>query len=297
MESAERIFLRVVEAGSFKAAAEQLGTDPSAVSRKVMALEERLGVKLLQRSPRRSTPTETGLLYYEGMRRLVDEQSTLESRVSSVADTAQGLLRVSAPLEFGQAFVVPVLKDMVKQYPELRVELRFNSGYAEAPTAHFDVEIHVGDLPDSNLMCKKLADMPMILVASRGYLETHPPPQTAQDLKHHHFLLFSKQQRELPLELHRQEKRERVYVTDGKFTVNSLTAIRDLVVEGFGIALAPMWPYRGLLETGEVVRLLEGYQLSPYPWYALYPGAAFVPAKTRRFLDLLGQIEFEFDHR
>lgn len=297
METNERIFLRVVEAGSLKAAAEQLGTDPSSVSRKIAALEERLGVKLLQRSTRRSVPTEAGRHYYDGMRRLVDEQSALEAHVAHETDTPRGLLRVTAPNNIGDEHVAPVLTSMVAMYPDLRVELILTGEVQDMSEKGIDVAICIGNLPDSNLICRKLIEVPVLLIASKTYLKERGTPKKPSDLPGHDFLFFTRAQREDPLEFIGPDGFETVKVAE-KFIVNSASVIRKLNREGLGISIGTRWAFRDLIESGELVQLMPDYQLEPYPLHATYVSTAFVPAKIRRFVDLMAEYSaVAFDER
>lgn len=286
METNERIFLRVVEAGSLKAAAERLQTAPSSVSRKIIALEERLGVKLLQRSTRRSVPTAAGHLYYEGMRKLMDEQSALEAHVARETETPTGLLRVSAPNNVGEAHVAPVLASMMAMYPDLKVELIL---MGEAPVMiekGLDVSIRLGHLPDSTLICRKLADVPVALVASKEYLKIHGTPTVPSDLEDHDFLLFSRKQLENPVALIGPDGAQAIKIPE-KFIINSVSALRQLTLDGAGISLMTKWAFRDQLNSGELVQILPDYHLEPCPLYATYVATAFVPAKIRCFVNLM----------
>lgn len=284
METNEWIFLRVVEAGSIKAAADQLGTDPSSVSRKVAALEKRLGVKLLQRSTRRSSPTEAGSLYFQGMRRLVDEQAALEASVGGEIDQPRGVLRVAAPVDFGTRFVAPVLRTLQRDNPDLQVELRLGSRFEDLAEQGIDVAIRIGRLPDSSLICRRLGEVPRVLVASRGYLAERGAPTRPRDLANHEFVFYSPSQARSPVELMGPEGAERVMVS-GHITVNSVTAICELVEAGQGIHHGPEWAFREGLEADRLVRVLPDYALEAFPVHALYVSTTFVPAKIRRFID------------
>lgn len=292
METNEQVFLRVVEAGSLKAAAEQLGTDPSSVSRKVAALEGRLGVKLLQRSTRRSVPTEAGKKYYDGMRRLVDEQAALEACVARETDIPRGYLRVTAPNNIGDVHVAPVLTSMAEMYPDLKVELILTGEVPDMSEKGIDVSICIGHLPDSNLICRKLIDLPVLLIASKKYLAKRGTPRKPSDLHDHDFLFFTRFQRDTPLEFIGPKGPEKVKVSS-KFMVNSASVIRKLNRAGFGISVGNPRAFKELLDSGEVVQLLPEYSLEPYPLYATYVSTAFVPAKIRRFVDMMAAYSSE----
>lgn len=286
MESPEQIYLRVVEAGSLKVAAEQLGTDPSSISRKVAMLEARLGVKLLQRSTRRSSPTEAGQIYYEGMRRLQDEQAALEAMVAGEADTPKGLLRVTAPLDFGARFVAPVLKDMLQAFPSLNVELVLGSVFEDITAQNIDVAIRIGQLPDSSLICRRLGEIPRVLVASRAYLAQFGTPTTPKSLMDHSFVFYSHRQKQRPIAFLGPNGSESIIVS-GHFTVNSVTAVKALVEEGMGMHVGPVWAFKESLRSGDLVSVLPEYKLAAFPLHALYTSTAFVPAKVRSFIDAM----------
>lgn len=281
----EQLFLRVVEAGSLKAAAEQIGADPSAVSRRISALEARLGVKLLERSTKRSTPTEAGQDYYDGMRRLVDEQTALEAHVTGLVDKPTGRLSVTAPVDFGAKFVAPVLAALQDEAPDLTIDLRLGSAFSDLVGQGLDVAIRIGRLEDSSLISRRLGVVPRVLVAAPSYLEARDPIVTAKDLEAHDFIHYRPGDRQVEITLEKDGELETV-TAHGHFSANSVTAIRALVVAGRGIHKGPVWAFEDELRDGLVVPVLSDYAIAAYPVHALYAPSAFVPAKIRRFIDL-----------
>ncbi|WOE76048.1 LysR family transcriptional regulator [Alterisphingorhabdus coralli] len=286
--ASEQLFLRVVETGSLKAAAEQIGADPSAVSRKIAGLEQRLGVKLLQRSTKRSTPTEAGEQYYRGMRQLVDAQASLEAEVTGMVDTPTGLLRVTAPVDFGARFVTPVLSDLQEDYPDLCVELLLGSSFSDLREQGIDVAVRIGQLPDSSLIARRLGAVPRVLVASPDYLSRHGAPSDPEELSDHRFVFYRPGQRDEKITLQQGDATKSITVS-GSFSANSITAIRALVVAGRGIHLGPHWAFEKEIASGEVVCLFENFQLPAYPLHTLYIAGGFVPAKVRTFIDRMAK--------
>lgn len=281
----EQLFLRVVEAGSLKAAAEQIGSDPSAVSRRISALEARLGVKLLERSTKRSTPTEAGQDYYDGMRRIVDEQMALEAHVTGLVDKPTGRLSVTAPVDFGAKFVAPVLAKLQDEAPDLTIDLRLGSAFSDLIGQGLDVAIRIGQLEDSSLIAKRLAFVPRVLVAAPSYLERYDPIETARDLERYDFIHYRPGDRQVELTLEKDGALETI-TAHGHFSANSVSAIRALVVAGRGIHKGPVWAFEDELRNGAVVPVLPDWCIAAYPVHALYAPSAFVPAKIRRFIDL-----------
>ncbi|UUX49835.1 LysR family transcriptional regulator [Nisaea acidiphila] len=286
MDQSETTFLRVVEAGSLRAAAEQLGTDPSAISRRLASLESRLGVKLLTRSTRRSVPTEAGLQYYDGMRRLADEQLALEAKVSGQMELPSGLLRVAAPLDFGSLFIAPVLHDLISVFPALDVEMLLGSEFEQIAQQSIDVAVRIGKLPDSSLICRRLGEVPRVLVGATSYFEDRGIPARPADLRNHEFVFYARRQADAPVTFEGPCGREEVDVS-GRFTVNSVSAVRSLVENGCGLHVGPLWAFKDGISDGRLKAILTDYQLDAYPIHVLYHSAGFVPAKVRRFIDFL----------
>nr|WP_228009118.1 LysR family transcriptional regulator [Cyanobium sp. LEGE 06113] len=239
----QQLFLQIVEAGSFKQAAEQLHLEPSSLSRKMVALEKRLKVKLLHRSTRHTRPTNLGQRYYEGLRQLLDEEIALEEELTSGVELLRGTLRVSAPVDFGAEFVVPVVQEMLQRAPELSVELLFSSHFANLVEDNIDVAVRIGSMPTSSLIARPIGEVPRVLVASDSYLKCHGAPEDPEDLSDHNFILYSPVQ-----------ARSDVVFADGRrfshtkmrsnITVNSVNAIRQLVRDGLGVHLGPAWVFR-----------------------------------------------------
>lgn len=286
IETNEQLFLRVVEAGSLKAAAEQVNADPSAVSRKIAALEDRLGVKLLQRSTKRSTPTEAGTQYYDGMRALVEQQSALEARVAGLVDTPTGKLRVTAPVDFGAEFVAPVLSDLQEQAPDLKVELLLGSTFSDLVEQGIDVAIRIGRLPDSSLVARRLGSVPRVIVASREYVEIHGAPETPDQADAHPFIIYRPEQNNTGIKM-RQGGKQVTMRMSGNLTVNSVSAIRKLVSAGKGLHMGPTWVFKDGLSDGSIVQVLPEYELEAFPLHAVYVSTNYVPAKVRAFIDLM----------
>ncbi|WP_227268115.1 LysR family transcriptional regulator [Roseobacter weihaiensis] len=285
-ETNEQLFLRVVEAGSLKAAAEQVNADPSAVSRKIAALEDRLRVKLLQRSTKRSVPTEAGTEYYEGMRALIEQQSALEARIAGAVDTPTGRLRITAPVDFGSEFVAPVLSALQEQAPDLKVELLLGSTFSDLVEQNIDVAIRIGRLPDSSLIARRLGAVPRVIVASKGYVEKNGAPKTPDEAEAHSFIIYRPDQNNTSIKLRRDGKQFSMPMS-GNLTVNSVSAIRKLVSDGKGLHMGPTWVFKDGLAEGSLVQLLPKYALEAFPLHAVYVPTSYVPAKVRAFIDIM----------
>jgi DNA-binding transcriptional LysR family regulator len=283
MISLEEAFLQIVEAGSFKTASEHLNLEASSLSRKISALEDRLKVKLLYRSTSRTHPTELGQTYYDGLRRVVDEQMALEEEIISGVSKIKGKLRIGSTPDLGEQFIVPVAREMQKQAPELSIELILGSDVENLAEKNLDIAVRIGPLPDSRLIAKLLGEIPRVLVASPEYLNAYGMPNTPDDLIHHNFILYSSVQVKTNVEfldgtkfLHSNMK--------SNVTVNSLHAIHALVRDGAGIHWGPTWLYLDDLKKGAVVNLLPTHPVTGFSIYAVYVSRSFLPKKTSELI-------------
>lgn len=280
------LFLRVVETGSLKAAAAEAATDPSSVTRRIAKLEERLGAKLLIRSTRRSRPTEAGQAYYDGVRRIVAEQAALEAEIAGLTEAPRGLLRVTAPVDFGARFVTPVVDQLLSAHPDLSVELNLGSEFADLREANVDVAVRIGTLSDSALIARRFGEVPRAIVAAPAYLDRHGHPERPEDLTAHAFV-FYRPMPEMTVQLVRGDTRASVAVPRARAVVNSMSAIRELLFSGHGMVLSPLWACENALADGRVVRVLEDWQSPAFPLHGVFLPGAFRPAKLRVFLDAM----------
>lgn len=282
----EMLFLRVVESGSLKEAAALEGMDASTVSRRIAALEAKLGVELLRRSTRGSTPTQAGARYYQGMRALVEQKNALEADVSGRTDIPHGHLRVTAPAEFGARFVVPVAARLQERAPELEIELILGSRFFDVVERGIDVAVRIGRLRDSSLRARRLGAVPRVVVAAPAYLERVGRPQSAQEISGHDFIFYARGNAGASIPWRGPDGPQEVEMS-GRMTVNSISAIRALVLDGRGIHYGPQWAFARDLEEGRLEALFPELTLPSYPLHALYAPSSYVPAKTRAFIDAM----------
>jgi DNA-binding transcriptional LysR family regulator len=288
MGGVEHIFVRVVESGSFKKAAESLNLEPSFVSRQIAALEDRLQVRLLRRSTQRTTTTELGQRYYERLRVIIDDQLALEEEIRSGVSLLTGKLRITAPVAFGTRFVVPVACRLQELAPDLSIELSLGSPFESLLESDLDVAVRIGDLPDSSLIAKHLGHNKRVLVASPEYLDKHGTPTSLEQLEQHNFILYSSSQARSDIEFADGSRYSHLKIKSN-MTVNSVAAIRRLVLEGNGIHLGPLWVFAEDIESGRLVRLLPDRPLRSFPVHAVYPARSYLPVKVKEFIRLLSE--------
>lgn len=288
-KAGEIAFLKVVELGSIRAAARALDQDPSGISRRITQLEQRLGTKLVDRSGNVTTATAQGQLYFERLSSIIDQLQALEAEVSGEDLVPSGLLRVTSAIDFGQEFVADWLLDYRRKYPSVEFDLVLASGFVDLNQTGIDVALRVGNLPDSGLIARKLADAPRILVASPDYLKRRGTPRHPDDLAHHDHVFFASTNRQQALELEGSSGTVVRVKRSAGIAINSVRSAVRAVTDGVGIHAGPLWAFSRPLAHGDVVSVLPDYTLKKMPLYAVRQPSAVVPARISRFIDHIAE--------
>jgi DNA-binding transcriptional LysR family regulator len=279
-------FARVVAAGSYAEAARRMGLTRSAVSKAVTELEQLLGVRLLDRTTRRVSPTEAGRAYYERVVGILTDVETTESAVSRLHDEPKGLLKINAPMSFGTLYLGPAIAEFMVAYSELRIELILNDRFIDPIEEGVDVTVRIGALPDSSLIARKLAPARRVLVASPEYLRSHGTPNTTDDLVHHHALSFGHSHGAQRFELTHRGDILSVAVTS-RLCSNNGDVLRAAVLHGNGIALLPTFLVGSDIAAKKLAIVLPDYEATGLDVYAVYAPNRYLAAKTRVFIDFL----------
>jgi DNA-binding transcriptional LysR family regulator len=262
----DALFLSVIDGGSFRSAAAASGLDPSRVSHRIAALEARLGVKLLNRTTRASSATEAGARYAEGIRRLRDARAALLAEVTGGQDVPRGRLRITAPVDFGTRFVAPALSRMSAEHPELVVELRLGSGFADLLAEGIDVAIRIGRLSDSTLTARRIGLSHRMLVATPKLAAQVTTPD---DLAAIPIVGYVPGLTEVSIAFDMAGKRHEVRMSS-RVAVNSMSAIRTMLLEGRGANLGPVWAFEDDLAKGRLVALLPEARFDAFPIHAVW---------------------------
>ncbi|MEJ0006829.1 MAG: LysR family transcriptional regulator [Steroidobacteraceae bacterium] len=225
------IFARVIKAGSLSAAARELHSSPAMISKRVTRLEDRLGVRLLQRTTRRVTATDVGSRFHERVLAVLAAVDDAESFASVDSERPRGVLRVSLPTAFGRLHVVPRLTGFMSSYPDLRLAVDLNDDYVDLVAGNFDVAVRIGTLPDSSLVARRLAPNRRVLCASPDYIERHGEPRNIADL-HHHRLVAGGPQVTWRLE---GPEGPITFKPQTLLQTNSSEVVREAVISGMGI--------------------------------------------------------------
>lgn len=289
-----RIFVGTVDAGSFTAAAEKLGLSKQFISRRIMTLESRLGVRLLVRTTRRLSITDAGRSYYERVRAIIDDVDDVEQAISSQNAAPRGTLRVSAPMSFGTLHLGPAMARFMAQYPEINVELDLSDRFVDIVGEGYDVAIRIGQLNDSTLIARQIAPMQLVTCASPTYLKVHGKPAAPSDLKHHDCLLYG-HNRGVEWLFSDKGKALRVPVR-GRLRANNGELACAAAIAGLGIVYLPTFIVGTALRNKELRTVLDAYAPPPAGIYAVYPQHRQSSSAVKAFADFMrsafGKTEF-----
>ncbi len=281
-----RLFCRVIEAGSLRAAAADLGMDPSNVTRRLVALEQRLGAKLVNRSRVRSTATDVGQSYYERLKHLLVQLDELEDDVGGAAVEPRGQLRVAAPGVFGARHVTPWLHELQLQWPRLDVNVVLSDEPVDLIELRIDIAIRIGSLKDSSLTVSRLGMMHTAIVAAPSYLARAGTPQTPDDLANHQHVIHSNSLQSEEFDL-RGPKHKVVKVhCHSRFRASSILGVLHAVTAGAGFNAGPLWLYADAIDRGELRHILPEWRPPNGFVHALTVPGRHRPAKIRAALEL-----------
>ncbi len=280
------VFFKVVEANGFGAAARRLETTPASVSRRIKALEQRLGVRLLQRTTRKLSLTDAGERYFREGRRLLHELDELEQALGASTREPEGELRIVAPMSFGQRRLAPLVARFAALHRKLRISLLLEDRETDLFDEAADLAIRIGYPADSSMIARAIAAVPRHACASPEYLERRGYPESPEDLLRHdclHYNLISEREEWTFL----GDDGEQTLAIKGSFCSNNGDVLAEAAMQGLGITLLPHFIVEEGLADGRLVKVLEAYERAPLTLFALYPSRQHVPAKTRRFLEYL----------
>jgi DNA-binding transcriptional LysR family regulator len=282
-------FIRVVEAGSFSAAARDLSSI-SSVARQVKALEDELGVRLLNRSTRSLSLTEPGRRFYERACAIANDLGNAKSEVKSFQDTVKGVLRVSIRVSAGTTMIVPALPAFMAQYPELTIDLTLSDERRDLVANNIDVAVWMGHLPDSEIVARRLSPSQRIVCGASGYFERHGVPRTPEDLRQHNCLLYTARSYGTRWAFTRDGRQDEIDVRGSLRTDNALVLL-SAAVSGLGLIVVHEWTVRSQIAQGNLVRVLDDYTVNPRPGdaelYAVYASSRGLSRKVRVFVDFL----------
>jgi DNA-binding transcriptional LysR family regulator len=276
----------IVEKRSLTAAARHLGRSLQSVSRSLAALEQEVGVELIRRTTRHSNPTDAGLAFYRRLSAALSEIEAAKLETSNHRAEATGLLRIAGSTSFAPLHIVPVLPEFLAGYPGVEIEIELSDGFVDLVGEGFDLAIRIGDLPDSGLKARRLADSRRVVFAAPSYLATHGRPRNPDDLKGHQCIVRTTTRfgSDWPFKV---KGRMRTIKVAGRVRTSGAATANAAAVLGLGIAVGPLWQVKSLVDRGDVELLLTGFEPSPVPIHAVWPATKLLPARTQLFVQFL----------
>lgn len=283
-----RILVETLDRGSFSAAAARLALSKQFVSRRVAALEDRLGVQLLTRTTRKLSPTELGRDYAERARRILADVEEAELAMSSNLVEPRGTLRVTAPLSFGLSHLSPLVGQFLSLMPKVELDIDFNDRPVDLVAEGFDMAVRIGVLSDSTLIARKLADVRFTIVASPEYLAQRGRPEQPEQLRDHDCLLY-RHSRGTTWMLLVDGREESVPVT-GRLRANNGEALRDAAIAGLGLTQLPNFLTGEAIADGRLISLMHDFLPGSGAIYAVHPAHRQRSLPVRAFIDFLAAV-------
>lgn len=280
------VYAAVVDAGTFTGAARQLRISKGAVSQQVQKLEDRLGVRLLNRTTRRLSLTDEGRAFYDHCRRILDEARDAVDALDSLGTGPRGRLRVNAPMSFGIMHLGPAVADFMAAYPEIEIDLELNDRQLDVVEEGFDMAIRIARLPDSSLIARRLAPCRRIVMASPAYWDRMGRPRHPNDLKNHDALIYDYLSDPDTWTFKGPEGRISVTVS-GRMRANNGEVLLAAAKRGLGVDFAPTFFCCGEIQSGELEVVLSDYEDDPISVYAVYPHKRHLSPRVRAFVDFL----------
>lgn len=278
------VFVKVVQAGSFSAAARQLGLPTSTVSTRVSRLEQRLGITLLQRTTRRLNLTEAGTAYFHHASLGLGYMLEAEAALDEARQQPKGKLKVTAPADLGDQLLAGLIERTQREFPALELELLLTDRYVDLIADGVDIAIRTGELRDSSLVAKSLGTIRWAVFASADYLKKAAPLEEPQQLHAHTCLQFTPMGRDA-WDLSNGPNSITIPLA-GRAMANSIGVVRAMAANGQGVALLPTFVCKTALASGELVRVLPEWHGRADPVHLVYPRQRFMPPKLRAFIDL-----------
>ena len=276
-------FARIVSAGSMSAAARELDLPLSVVSKRMAQLEKSIGVRLLQRTTRRQALTEDGALFHARVLRILEEIEHAESMLSNSRGEVSGLLRVTAPGEFGRRHIVPIVADFQRQHPQLTVQLDLSDAVLNLLESGHDMAIRFGNLESSTMVARRLAPNYRVACAAPAYLAQYGTPSHPEELGQHRCILIGDQRR---ADWRFGEEQLAVRVT-GALITNDGQAAHALALQGSGIVVKSIWDVGDDILAGRLQRVLPTHSMPTAPLQAIFPHSRNLAPRVRAFADYL----------
>ena len=285
--AANKVYLRVVETGSFSRAASDLGVTQPTVTKAIAALEKRLGARLLNRDSRGVNPTDVGQAFYDKCKDIQHRIDEADSLPALMAARVGGVLRVSTSVAFGRRVLMPWLLAFMARYADLRVDLSVDDRYVNLVEQGIDLALRMGKLADSSLGARYLGMNPWSMIAAPAYLARAGTPRKPGDLKRHDCLVYSSVQGDDVWQLTDRRGTQATVRVRGRLRSNSLTALLEAARRGLGVAILPNYVAHPLVTSGDVTRVMSDYALPAQEINAVFPSPKLMSAKVSALIEFL----------
>ena len=287
--SALLVFARVIQRRSFTQAARELDTSTSAVSKRIARLELRVGAQLLTRTTRQVTPTEAGLAVYQHCLRILREVEDAELAVAGFSGVPRGLLKVSAPVYFGELHVAPLLADLVRQNPELRLELSLSDRFVDLVAEGFDLAVRIGRVSGASLITRTLCRSPQLAAAAPSYLQRRGIPETPEGLLDHDCLRYMRDGATHAWRFRSRDGEPLTIPITGSFEADHGGALREAAIAGLGVCYLPAFYLAEAIDQGSLQQILADFSGEELGIHGVYPSNKIMAPKTRVCLDFLAE--------
>ena len=281
------IFVEVVEAGTMTGAAQTLGVSATVVSSWIAQLEDTLGVRLLQRTTRRTQITQEGQEYYLRCKRILADIEEAGEAVTVGRSTPRGVLRISAPVALGRRQVAPLIPAYKQRYPEVQIELILSDRIVDLEEESFDMAVRSWRPDDSTLIARRLGPLHRVVCAAPSYLERHGTPQTLAELAGHRCLILDAGGRSDDIWHFEGEKGSESVKVCGDLSSNNTEVIAEWALAGMGLAMKSTWDVEEEIHDGRLVAVLNDYMIQGHALYVLYQDRRYLPERIRTFIDFM----------
>ncbi|NQZ24136.1 MAG: LysR family transcriptional regulator [Colwellia sp.] len=275
----------VVETNSFTAASDRLGISKALVSKYVGEVENKLGIRLFNRTTRRLALTDAGRRYYQQSVTLLEQYAALVDNVTGEQTKPRGLLRISAPVTFGEMQLSPLLPKFLALYPDLKIELVLTNSAIDMLEEGIDVRLRIGGVDDSNMIARHLKTFPLVLCASPAYIQLHGLPKTPKQVGEHRCIIDSNFRIGKQWPIISPQGQSATIDVQSVIAANSPQAVREIAIAGGGIAMCPDFIVAEAINDERLVTILPGYTTLEFGLFAIYPHRKYVAKKVRCFID------------
>lgn len=284
-----RMFVAVMETGSFVAAAQRLGTSHGQASKLITRLEHDLGVQLFKRSTRALSPTDVGIAYYDRLKVLLDDYDSLHDSILNASESPSGKVRISAPVTFGSTQLTPHLIAFAQKYPNIELDVSFTDRQVNIVDEGFDLALRIGMLPDSSLIAKKLSNIRVITVASPDYLRERGTPERWQQLADHECIVDTNFRDAFKWPFLGSNDQVQEFSVRARLKFSNAEVCLQAACAGLGVTRLPTFVAGDRLRSKEVIPVLANAEVPPLGLFVLYPPAKHLARKSRALIDYLHQ--------